>query len=243
MRGRISVIIAGLALCFVSAVRADLVISVGSISLASGSSGYVPVYISSTTPIGSGGDSIASTGFKFQITNSNGDFPGAQLQFAANPPLPGSDPTYTDNHYIFYGNSGNQNSNSAMFGTPLDSLPQKNGIISGGDSTADFGNVVLSTTSPQTLLTYIPVTAAPVSSSAPSAGDTYSINLVNDPSIVQFFDAVGNQLTVDFGDSTGGTVTITPAVAAPLPRPVIAAVLLLGLAAVALRFQRRGSVA
>ena len=206
---------------------ADLVITVGNITLPAGSSGYVPVYISSND-----GDQIGRTSFQFQITTAG----GSRLEFA-NSPAVGSDPTFSNPNYIFAGGSGSRDqADSLRLGTAsgVNTVPP-NQQFSGGDIVADFSTNVTVTSNGTMLLADLPVTA--LTGVPPQPGDTFSINATANN---VFRDAASdNSFTIGEGvTANGGTVTIG-ASAVPLPKPVMAMLALFGMLAVVVGIQPR----
>ena len=226
-RNQILVLALGMCLAFAGFTRGDIVVTVGNTDLGAGSSGYVPVYISSTD-----GDQVALTSFQFQITTA-----GATHLWFTNSPVPSSDPTYSNPNYIFFGNSGNQTTNTSNGSYGQIVLPHDS--FTGGDNTNDFSNVTVSNAG-TTLLYDLPVTA--LSDAPAAAGDTFTISLV--PASGSASTSVdGNTGFTDNSfsnyaafSSVSGTVTITPA---PLPKPLAALGVLLGLLAIVGRFHRR----
>ncbi len=179
-----------------SASRADYIITVGNVSVAAGSTAYVPVYIRSDS-----GQSLASTNFEFLITTA-----GATRLAFQDSPSPAADPTFSDSSYVFFGNSLDETFDLSLGTASLTTVP--NDTFIGGDATADFSDVGLSTS--DLLLAMLPVTAVTVL--PPVAGDTFTIRLV--PT-----SAAGFSGNTGFGDSGGqfgtfssfaGSVTIVP---------------------------------
>lgn len=221
-----------------SAADAGLVISVGSKDLAAGSSGNVPVYISSSP--GTGPINVAMDQFEFQITGTENI-----LTFTASP-VP--DPTFADPNYIFsdanLNNTGQSFDASQSIGLSTnlgaDNYPYDQ--FYGGDSAVDNNfNLVnaavpdmLPTLADNMLLALLPVTAF---TAVP--GDTFTISLVptggsNDPT-TSFVDSAGSY---DSYSSTPGTVTITAAAAAT-PEPGTLGMFLLGATGLLWRSRQR----
>jgi hypothetical protein len=189
------------ALCLWSnPLRADFVISFDpNTQIAPGGSGFVNVYISSTTP---GGQLLGQTSFEFALTPTG----PTRLEFQDSPP-PASDPTYANSNYVFFGQSMNQFFNLPLgSGQPSGSPPFLG--FAGGDMGLFVPSLVGAT--PQ-LLAMVPVTAATALSPAP--GSTFTISLVptSGSGLVGntgFFD----QPQIDGGIAqpfTSGTGTIT----------------------------------
>lgn len=207
-----------------SAARAGVIVTVGSISLTAGSTGWVPIYLSSD----SGTTNVASTNFEFQITTSG----STRLDFTSSP-APAHDPTFSDSKYLFFNNSGDQTLGVSLGGVSTVNAP--NDTFIGSDSYTGSGNVSVPVTSPiltdNPLLAYLPVTT--LTSLPPTTGNTFTISLV--PSIS---GANGNPAGLDgntgFADSGGnyysfisnpGTVTILPSV---VPEPATFGLMLAG---------------
>ena len=200
------------------AARAGVIISVGNVSMAAGSSGWVPVYLSSDPGTTT---NLASTNFEFRITTTG----SSRLEFT-NSPEPASDPTFSSgSNYLFSTNSGDQ-----TFGIPLGNVSEvsvPNDTFIGGDFYLGAGDVSVPATSPiltdNLLLADLPVTT--LTSLAPVAGDTFIVSLVPLAS-----SAIGNPTGLEgntgFADSGGdfysfisspGIVTIIPAAVVPEP--------------------------
>src|SRR5262245_3615405 len=187
-----------LVVCFwPNPLRADFVISFdANTNIAPGSSGFVNVYISSTT---SGGQLLGQTSFELALTPTG----PTGLQFQDSPP-PTSDPTYANSNYVFFGQSMNE-----FFGLPLGTarLPMTPPYFSwaGGDIALFIPTIVDMTPK---LLGMVPITAA---SALP--GSTFTISLVPTSATgasgdTGFYDAA----MVDGGTAqpfTSGTGTIT----------------------------------
>ena len=217
------------------AARADFDITVGSLTLAPGGSGLLPVYINSNAM---GGQDLAAAGFTLQITTSG----PTQLDFQ-NSPAAASDPTFTNASppYVFLGNSAD-----LTFSTMMPPIPIPLGTASmtvvpndtfiGGDATYDGTNVTVGATND--LLGYVPVTANTILPPVP--GDTFTVSLVPtaDGSPIAadgntgFQNMAGNFFPYS---STSGTVTISS-----VPEPGSIVLLVIGLAAFAggRRFRR-----
>ncbi|MGD9632155.1 MAG: hypothetical protein AB7O59_24490 [Pirellulales bacterium] len=142
--------------------RADFIVTVGNVSLGPGSTGYLPVYIKSDSS-----DALAITSFEFRITTGG----PRRLEFL-NSPSPASDPTFSDPTYVFAGNSLDEDLNLPLGVAALATVPNDSFI--GGDATADFSDVAVSTS--DFLLAMLPINAA--TALPPIAGDTFTITLV-----------------------------------------------------------------
>lgn len=153
-----------LVLCLsLNPLRADFVISFdANTNIAPGSSGFVNVYIRSTT---SGGQLLGQTSFELALSPTG----PTGLQFQDSPPAE-SDPTYQNINYVFVGQSTNDFFD-IPFGTvrPQMSPPPYFGFA-GGD--VALFNPVLVDSTPQ-LIGMVPITAA---SALP--GSTFTISLV-----------------------------------------------------------------
>src|SRR4051812_36745861 len=180
--------------------RADFVISFDpNTTIAPGSSGFVNVYISSTTP---GGQTLSQTSFELALTPTS----PTRLEFQDSPP-PSSDPTFSNPNYVFFGNSFTQNLNSPLFplGTAQTSSAP-NDHWAGGDA-ADLGFSNVGST-PQ-LIAMVPVTT--VTGLPPTPGSTFTISLVpaSDSGFsgqTGFFDGFG--IPQPFSSGTG-TITVS----------------------------------
>ena len=181
-----------------SFVRADLVISVDSLTLAPGGTGTLDVNINSTNPLG---DNLDTFGFEFQITTSR----PTVLEFVSTQPNP-----YSNSSYVFFNNSLNQGPPVFALGTVSSVGAQSNTYI-GGDGTvtgsADIG-------SPNQLLLQLSVTAA-TGALSPVPGNTFTISLI--PGANTSFSDNGTGIPFT---STAGTVTISPA-SVPEPEPLV----------------------
>ena len=204
--------------------RADYIVSVGNLNLAAGSSGYVPVFISSNA-----GDLLANTNFEFQISTAG----ATQLQFT-NSPAPGSDPTFASSSYVFFGNSSIQTLNFL----PLGTTNAAGDTFIGGDSTNNTANVPVP--SSNLLLVDLPVTS--LTSLPPTVGDTFTISLVPASGSgfsvnTGFGTSDGNDLTFGNFTSVPGTVTIVSAV---VPEPASVALgIMAGTALLGVLLKRR----
>jgi hypothetical protein len=142
--------------------RADFVISFdANTQIAPGGSGFVNVYISSTTP---GGQLLGQTSFELALSPTG----PTGLQFQDSPP-PASDPTYTNGNYVFFGQSTNEFFNIPL-GTGRPAMNPPYFGFAGGDMALFIPVQVESTPK---LLGMVPITAA---SALP--GSTFTISLV-----------------------------------------------------------------
>jgi len=185
---------------------ADLVITVGSVSLQAGTTGYVPVYISSDD-----GTKIGQTVPNFLITPTGATV--TQLDFA-NSPAPSSDPTFSNSNYIFYNNSHDV-LNSIPFGNSDTTNYTNDTFDNAGDSAVAPQDVTVSSDGTM-LLVELPITG--ITGVSPVAGDTFSISLLTtgrDASSFSFVDGP-EAFSTDF-TSDSGTVTITAPSATPTP--------------------------
>lgn len=200
------------------AAQADIVVTVDSMSLAAGTSAFVPVTIYSTA-----GDLLASTSFDFLLAPSG----PAGVQFTDL--LDASAQTFTSSNYVFPDSFFQENS------IPIGSIIQAhvpNDTFTGGDFAADTdsaGNslpVPIGTEQSPSLLVDLPVSAA-----AGLAG-TFTISLV----AADFSDGTTSYLYT----SNAGTVTITGASVVPEPSTwFLGLQAVAALAAVRLRRKRR----
>ena len=215
--------LAVLCLAAVAGARAEYIVSVGNLSLDPGQSGYVPVYISSTSS-----DPLAFEYFQFGITSSG----PTQLQFA-NSPAPVADPTFGNPEYVFFGNSGDLNAAAPLGFAGTTTVP--NDTFNGGDNTANGANVLVPMTN--VLLAELPVTAN--TSLPPVIGDTFSISLIPQAG------ASSTAGTTGFSDNTqnfASSFLSTPGTVSIVPEPSSLVLAFSGLAAIAgLRFRKRQS--
>jgi hypothetical protein len=228
-------------LAFNPAARAGLVVSVGDVSLQAGSTGLVPVYLSSD----SGTTSIASTNFEFRITTSG----PTQLDFMDSPD-PATDATFSDANYVFFANSADQ-----VFHIPLGSASTvnvPNDTFIGGDFYNIIGGnvtvpVTSHTLSDNLLLAYLPVTT--LTTLAPTPGNTFTVSLI--PSMSSMSNPTGLDGNTGFADSAGnyyafdsdsGTVTI---LSSTVPEPGTFGMMLagaIGMLSIGRRQKRRAAL-
>ncbi len=212
-------------LTFACKLHADIVVTVGDLSLPAGSSGVLPVYISSTAS-----DQLATTSFEFVITQ--GLLTNTFLAFdpandTSTATFNATNPPYAP--YVFAGNSFDESTPTSLVFN-IGTTAYLNDTLNGGDFTADFMNAPgLPGGTMDTLLALLPLTTA--TGATPAAGDTFLVSLVplsDDGDTLGlnsgFQDALGNSYAFS---STPGTVTIT---ASSVPEP---AAWILGLIAMA----------
>jgi hypothetical protein len=214
MRRNVPVWLTTLATALVPAAvsRADFVVTVGSATVAQGGTGTVDVLIRSTNPAG---DPLSSFGFDFQILSAG----AAHLDFQN----PQHDAQLAQAGYVFAGNSGDAVDKVAV-GAVHSVAGGVNNQFVGGDETDSGGNVSVQG---NVLLVRLDLTA--LTSSAPLAGDRFTVALVAD-AFTGFRDA--NNAPIPF-TSTLGVVTIGAAVPEPsaLVTTLIGGALILGLVA------------
>jgi hypothetical protein len=225
--------------------RGDLVVSIGSTSVAEGGSGTVDILLTSTAsailP-----DMINFYGFKLQITNNGVD--NTQLAFSANQDFGYISNVSLNPAYVFLGDSSAAQPPPSPIGAPSQTV-YPNDTFSGGDSTASGNPVSLSagTTFLLASLKLTTLTGAP-----PSVNDSFTISLIppsgngsSAGNATTFFDNfdfnTGAELSATPFTSTPGTVTI---IAAAVPEPasiiyVLSAMLILGGAQGVRRLGRR----
>lgn len=200
--------------------RADLVITVQDGVIPQAGSGAIDVLISGS------GDLLSSFNFEFRITTAG----LTRLEFVD----PQSDEQLGDASYVFAGNSLAVDDGVPIGNVSTTSVP--NDTFIGGDSTADFGDVPVTSSR---LLVRLNLTA--VTGLAPVEGDTFTISLVPLTSPGDLGDAsffVDSAFEPIAYTSTSGTVTIGPA-AAVVPEPSTLALALVGLGLAALAVRRR----
>ena len=205
----LAILLAGLA----GQVRADLVISVGSATVPQGGTGTVDVFLSSTASTASP-DPINNLAFTLQITGPN------ELMFSTTQGFG----YLNDPHYVFSGDSTDQNTSSG--GGSVTTTSYANDTFIGSDSTFSGNPVSLSSSSGQVLLASLNLDA-----SITNLGDVYTIGLVpgsGDGSINSsastYFDvfnfSTGSETSAVPFSSMSGTVTIGGA-AVPEPASII----------------------
>jgi hypothetical protein len=176
------------ALCLAGGGRADVILTVESITLAEGTAGTVDVSIRSTT----GADLLEAFGLEFRITTAS----GGELRFL-NPQTGGH---LSDGNYLFFNNS---TSALAPPGSNVSTTTYADDTYIGGDTTlAGMVTVPVS----DRLLARLELTPA-AGAAAPQAGDTFLISLVSGPNtffIADLSDPVEVPFTV-----TPGAVVIT----------------------------------
>lgn len=182
-------------LCGAQVARATILVSMGDTTLTTGSSGYVPVSISSDS-----NEPLSSTAFEFRITTAG----PTRLEFTDSPD-PASDPTFSDAGYVFFGNSLFETLDLPLGFSTTTNVPGDTFI--GGDATLDSSDVVVGTTN--LLLVYLPVTT--LTDLPPDVSDTFTVSLVP-------VDGDGSTGNTNFSDadfnnhdfnSVAGMVTIT----------------------------------
>ena len=213
-----------LLLTAVSAVpaQADLVVSVGSTTVAQGGTGTLDVYLSSTAP-SSSPDQINDYAFSLQITpNSVGN-----LAFSAS-----QDFGYLNSsNYVFFGNSADYIaglvSPPPFGGTPFTTVYANDSFL-GFDNTNDFTPVSLSSSSGQILLSTVTLDA-----SITSVGEAFTVSLLppsgdgsSSSGSGTYFNVVDsnfNEVSAVPFTSSSGTVNIVGA-SVPEPASIISGV-------------------
>jgi len=194
----IAVVVCSLSLITVGLVvpvRADLIISVESANVASGGTGTVDVFVTSTN-----NDSLGVTSLQFDISRISG---ASTLQFTN----PQSNSFLGQSNYVFTGNSFDSINSVSFFGSPTTTVTPNDTLL-GGDNTNDFTNVTLTSGQP-----YLLAALTVQSQTGAAVGDQFQISL--DPS--------SSFLLSDFSPtapytSDPGTITISPpSVATPEP--------------------------
>jgi len=171
--------------------EAALVITIGTIHLDPGASGYLDVTIQSDNAIP--GDPLQAYGFEYRITRLYGT---GRLEFVDPQPTG----FLTDSQYVFFGNSFDYVNTLPVGGVSQTDQPADTFI--GGDSTNDGENVTVTTTSK--LLTRLQVTSAAGLPTQPD--DVYQVALISGGSTF-FQDKDSNDILYS---STSGRVYITP---------------------------------
>jgi len=195
--------------------QADLVVSIGSTTVAQGGTGTLDVYLSSTAP-SSTPDQINNYAFTLQITpNTVGNLAFSTSQSFA---------YLNSSNYVFFGNSADYIAGLTSpppFGGIVETTTYANDSFLGFDNTNDFSSVSLSSSSGQVLLATLSLDA-----SITSTGESFTVSLVptsgrgsSSGGASTYFDVVDSsfneQSAVPF-TSTSGTVMIA---AAGVPEP------------------------
>jgi hypothetical protein len=180
----------------VSRARADLVITIGDLTLAPGGAGTIDVTITSdATPV----DTLDSFGFEFRITGTG----PTRLEFTATQPDPFA---LTNPDYVFLGSSSDQQNGLTLGSVSTTTVP--NDTYIGGDQTGVGGSAVSIVGTK--LIAQLSVTT--VTSLPPMAGDSFTITLV--PGINTDFSSGGSSIGFT---SRPGTVLVS---AVPEPRSI-----------------------
>jgi hypothetical protein len=185
--GRWTVFLAGLLSVIVPrTAQANLTVSVGTLSLQAGGTGFVDVMVSGN------GDPVDAFGFEFRIQPTGRT--ASWLQFANPQPLD----YLTDPSYLLAGDSFD--AGDPPVGNVITDILPLDTFLGGDLSESDIDSVVTSSR----LLARLEVTSDTLL--RPSAGDTFSILLL--PTSSSYFrDAAGDPIAFT---SSAGTVTITP---------------------------------
>ncbi len=194
--------------------RAELVVSIGSTSVAQGGTGTLDVYLSSTADPSSP-DVINDAAFTLQITPDT----AGNLAFSASQ----SFAYLNSGNYVFFGNSSDYTAGLASpppIGGILETTVYANDSFLGFDNTNDFGSVPLSTSAGSVLLATLSLDA-----SITSAGESFTVSLVPTTGTGSsiggansYFNVVDSNFNEQSGvsfTSTSGTVMITAAVPEP----------------------------
>jgi hypothetical protein len=158
MFGRMALAAAAAVLVLAGSLRADIIVSIGSGTVAPGGTGTVDVFLSSTTPLTP--DRLSSFVAQFQITEVTG--PGF-LRFTPAQPNP-----FADSRYVFFGNSFDQHNGLPLFTVSTTTTPNDTAV--GVDNTFDGSSVPLSHPFLLGTLRFTADQALP-------AGDTFAISL------------------------------------------------------------------
>ncbi|MGO8900075.1 MAG: hypothetical protein ACLQU5_17235 [Isosphaeraceae bacterium] len=202
--------------------RADLVISLGSASVAQGGTGTVDVYVTSTAS-SQAPDLINNYGFQLQITNSGTD--NTQLAFSVNQDFGYVSNTSLHPAYLFLGDSSAAQPPPSSIGSPGQTV-YPNDTFTGADSTFS-GNPVSLSSGNTYLLASLTITT--LTGASPVVGDAFTIGLVPTSGTGSlfanpntYFDnfnfGTGNEISATPFTSTSGTVNIVAA-AVPVPEP------------------------
>ena len=194
--------------------RGDFVISIGSTSIAQGSTGTIDVMLTSTAPLSSP-DLVNNFAFALQITG-----PG-MLEFASS-----QDFSYLNaSNYIFYGDSSDYQTSSP--GGSTTSLVYTNDTFIGIDITNSGNPVSLSSSNTPVLLA-----ALTLDTTSTHVGDTYAISLVPptgsgspDSGALTYFDNYNFNSGVENSavpfTSNPGRVTMIGAATVPEPSSIV----------------------
>jgi hypothetical protein len=199
--------------------QADLIVSIGSTTVAQGGTGSIDVYLSSTANPSSP-DMINDYTFTLQITpNTVGNLAFSSSQ---------SFGYLNSGNYVFFGNSADYIAGLTSpppVGGILETTVYANDTFLGFDNTNDFGSISLSSSSGQVLLATLTLDA-----SITSAGESFTVSLVpptgngsSSGGASTYFNVVDssfNELSAVPFTSTPGTVMITPS-AIPEPASIV----------------------
>jgi hypothetical protein len=209
---------------FAVPVRAGLIISIESASVAQGGTGTVDVLVTSTASSGTP-DLINNYGFQLQITNNGTD--NTQLAFSANQDFGYISNASRNPAYLFLGDSSAAQPPPSSIGSPGQTVYPSD-TFTGADSTFS-GNPVSLSSGTTYLLASLTVTT--LTGAAPVVGDAFTISLVPtsgtgsmSPNTNTFFDNFdfnnGSEISATPFTSTSGTVSIVSS-AVPEPTSII----------------------
>lgn len=180
-----------------STLSADLIITPQDATISSGGSGFVDVFISSTST-----DNLSIAGYEFAIT---GSIANGSLQFSSTAQQSNSEQSLSN--YVFFGDTSPGNF------TAVRQDPVTTSLV-GGDFTASGGDVTVTTT--PVLLARLEiehVTGTPLA----AVGDTFQLALVNSAN-TSFLDSSFSPVNVNGASfSNFGTIHISGPASVPEP--------------------------
>jgi len=173
----------------------DIILTIKNSDIPIGGTGYVDLMISSNSP---GGDLLSAFNLDLRLSSQG----QTRLEFMPTQP----DPQLTDANYVFYGNSLDHddplNAWPMSVGT-VRSFSEPNDRFVGGDATADFLDLIV--TSTPKLLVRLELNAN--TALMPNDGDAFALSVDASGSSFQYGDIV-NPTLVSF-TSGPGTITVS----------------------------------
>jgi hypothetical protein len=191
MKRRILLSVALFLVFLPATIRAELILSVTNLTLPVGGIGYVDVMVSSNS---NDGDLVNAFNLDLCLATQG----QTRLEFATVQP----DLQLSDNDYIFFNNSFASDTTIAI--GAVSTLVEPNDRFVGGDNTANFADVLV--TSPR-LLARLQVTAD--TALPPNEGDVFVLAVNANSTSFQNGDVV-NPTLVGFSVSNTGTISVVP---------------------------------